>query len=493
MDVLLVNPRFNGASEVSPLSLECLAAPLLADGLSVSILDMDIGPETEAQTLLMDALERGKPRIMGVTSLSNSFSSALAACRTAKKIHPPIRTVLGGIHATVLHEEILREYKEEVDVVVRGEGEKALREIMRSNFAMASLEIISGISYRRDHRILCNPDRPLLKDLGSMPPPAFQLLDNRGYRTRSLSSSRGCYHNCRFCSIQSLYQGIVRQEPLEKILTGIRALRSAGAKRIMFTDDNFTFHPRRAREICGAMIQEGLTQGVEFYVQGRIDDFCRQPVMAQWLSEAGFKAVYVGAESGAQEILDRYGKGMVTGDLRRGVSYCIEQNLMPVVSFILFGPWDTVETMLKTIRLAKELFENGAEIAYTECLIPFPGTPVKEELEKDGKWRESGGVYYFESYTGMDMNRVLTSCDLSRSMARLLYANDPLFSVRRVYYEFSLLEFFIQGQRPPAYDSWLSLLPTAGRDDAIEANRRQIESAMGDLLSITSLSSKLTF
>ncbi|MCK9392026.1 MAG: B12-binding domain-containing radical SAM protein [Syntrophales bacterium] len=481
MDILLVNPRFNGASEVSPLSLECLAAPLLADGLSVAIVDMDIGSEEEAQALLMDALEGGKPLVMGVTTLSGSIAAALAACGTAKKIHPLIKTVLGGIHATVLHEEILRENKE-VDVVVRGEGEETLPELIKGNFAVASLEKIAGISYRQDHRILCNPDRPLLKDLGDMPPPAFQLLDNGGYRTRSLSSSRGCYHNCRFCSIQSLYQGIVRQEPLEKIFIGIRDLRNAGAKRIMFTDDNFTFHSRRVREICGMMIQEGLARGVEFYVQGRIDDFCRQPVMAQWLSEAGFKAVYAGAESGAQEILDHYGKGMVAEDMRRGASYCIEQNLMPVVSFILFGPWDNAETMLKTIRLAKELFENGAEIAYTECLIPFPGTPVKEELEKDGKWRESGGVYYFESYTGMAMDWVLKVCDLARTMARLIYSEDLLFPVRRVYYEFSLLEYLIQRKTPPAYDSWLALLPTAGRNGALEANRRQIESAMRDIL-----------
>jgi len=477
MDILLVNPRFNGASEVSPLSLECLAAPLLADGLSVSIVDLDVGPETKGQTALMDALEMGNPRVMGLTSLSSSFSSALAACRTAKKTHPAIRTVLGGIHATVLHKEILSKY-EEVDVVVRGEGEEALRELVGSKFAITGLGKIAGISYRVDHSVLSNPDRPLRKDLGALPSPAFQILDNLNYRTRSLSSSRGCYHNCRFCSIQSLYKGVVRQEPQEKILAEIRSLRSAGAKRIMFTDDNFTFHPRRVREICGMMIQEGLAQGAEFYVQGRIDDFCRRPVMAQWLSEAGFKAVYVGAESGAQEILDRYGKGMATEDLRRGVSNCIEQNLMPVVSFILFGPWDTVETMLKTIHLAKELFENGAEIAYTECLIPFPGTPVEEELKKDGKWRESGGVYYFESYTGMDMDRVLQACDLARTMARVIYSDDPLFAVRRVYYEFSLLEFIIQGQQPPAYDDWYSARPPVGLVDDREGLKKQMEDLM---------------
>jgi radical SAM superfamily enzyme YgiQ (UPF0313 family) len=230
------------------------------------------------------------------------------------------------------------------------------------------------------------------------------------------------------------------------------------------------------------IIQGGLGQGIELYVQGRIDDFCRQPVMAQWLSEAGVKAVYVGAESGDQEILDRYGKGIATEDLRRGVSYCIEQNLMPVVSFILFGPWDTVETMLKTIRLAKELFENGAEIAYTECLIPFPGTPVKETLEKDGRWREAGGAYYFESYAGMDMAWVLKGCDLARVMARLLYGDDPLFFVRRVYYEFSLLEYLIQGQRPPVYDSWLSSRSAACGTDRDDTAVRGIEESLPALL-----------
>jgi len=228
----------------------------------------------------------------------------------------------------------------------------------------------------------------------------------------------------------------------------------------MFTDDNFTADARRVGELCDAIVAAGLHERCEFYLQGRIDDFCRRPVMAQWLSDAGFKAVYTGAESGAEEILARYGKDITPADLRRGVSCCVEQNLMPVVSFILFSPWDTVATMTKTIRLAKELFENGADIAYTECLIPFPGTPVKEELVRDGRWRQEAGTYYFTSYAGMDLDWVLRACDVARRMARAVHGGDPFFALRRVYYEFSFLEDILPRRVPPAYQQWLSTRQT---------------------------------
>jgi len=301
-----------------------------------------------------------------------------------------------------------------------------------------------------------NPDRDPEPDLDALPMPVHHLVDGSRYPTRSISSSRGCPHRCSFCSIRSLYRGKIRRRSVASLTAEISALRAQGARRIMFTDDNFTTDERRVREFCAAVVAAGLHRGGEFYIQGRIDDFCRRPVMAQWLSEAGVKAVYVGAESGSEEILARYGKDITPADLRRGVACCIEQNLMPVVSFILFGPWDTVDTMVQTLRLARELFENGAEIAYTESLIPFPGTPVQEELAKDGKWRQAAGAYYFESYTGMDMDRVFEKFDRARMMARDIYGDDPLFSLRRVYHEFTLLEDLLQGREPPAHREWLA-------------------------------------
>jgi len=453
MDILLVNPRFNGKAEIPPLGLMYLAASLPAETYQVEILDLDLFPVAAGVKELAARTEGGGTRIMGVTALSNSFAAARETCRLAKAATPDILTVLGGIHGTLLYVDILRDF-EEIDVVVRGEGEAAFRELCDAVATGAALDGIAGVSFRRGGEIVHNPGRRLLPDLDALPLPAHRLVENSHYRLQSISSSRGCPHHCRFCSIRSLYDGALRQRSPRSLAAEIEALQSRGAERIMFTDDNFTSSSRRVAELCDAIVAADLHRRCEFYIQGRIDDFCRRPVMAQWLSDAGFKAVYVGAESGAEEILARYGKGITTTDLRRGVACCIEQNLMPVVSFILFGPWDTVATMLQTLRLARELFESGAEIAYTESLIPYPGTPVQEELEKDGKWRQADGAYYFESYTGMDIDWVMEIFDQARTMAREIYAHDPLYPLRRVYHEFTLLEDLLQGREPPAYQMW---------------------------------------
>ena len=456
MDILLVNTRFNGQAEIPPLGLLYIAAPLCAAGYTVEILDLDLPADSKAGPAELAAvIQDGRPRILGVTALSNSFAAAREVCRIAKAMAPDMLTVLGGIHGTILYGDILQTC-EEIEIVVRGEGDRSFPELCRAFLSGAPLSGIAGISFRRDGNTVHNPDRDPEPDLDALPMPVHHLVDGSRYPTRSISSSRGCPHRCSFCSIRSLYRGKIRRRSVASLTAEISALRAQGARRIMFTDDNFTTDERRVREFCAAVVAAGLHRGGEFYIQGRIDDFCRRPVMAQWLSEAGVKAVYVGAESGSEEILARYGKDITPADLRRGVACCIEQNLMPVVSFILFGPWDTVDTMVQTLRLARELFENGAEIAYTESLIPFPGTPVQEELAKDGKWRQAAGAYYFESYTGMDMDRVFEKFDRARMMARDIYGDDPLFSLRRVYHEFTLLEDLLQGREPPAHREWLA-------------------------------------
>lgn len=473
MNILLVNPHFNGQAEIPPLGLMYLAASLPGEDHHVEILDLDLYPAAAGAGMLAARISGGKTDILGITALSNSFGAAREVCRLAKTMAPKIVTVLGGIHGTILHADIMREC-EEIDAVVRGEGEAAFRELCDTVATGAPFDKIPGVSFRREGRIITNPERRLDPDLDALPLPAHRLVEINRYRTQSISSSRGCPHHCRFCSIRSLYDGEIRRRSSGSLAAEIAALQSQGARRIMFTDDNFTADARRVGELCDAIVAAGLHEHCEFYLQGRIDDFCRRPVMAQWLSDAGFKAVYTGAESGAEEILARYGKDITPADLRRGVSCCVEQNLMPVVSFILFGPWDTVATMTKTIRLAKELFENGADIAYTECLIPFPGTPVKEELVRDGRWRQEAGAYYFTSYTGMDLDWVLRACDLARRMAQAVHGGDPFFALRRVYHEFSFLEDILPRRVPPAYQQWLS----TGQPDVNPAVVRDIASAL---------------
>lgn len=451
MDVLLVNPEFNTRSEIPPVGLEYIAAVLLNRGIEVSIFDLDEAAGRDGRADLDAIIDSGQPRIVGVSCMSDSFESALDVCRSAKGINQDIMTVMGGMHATVRYDRILREYPF-VDAVVRGEGEFAFSELAGFFLRGVPLPEIEGVSCRREGRIIHGPARRPFADLDLLPLPAHGLVDGVNYRTRSISSSRGCFHRCSFCSIRALHGAGVRERSISGIMDEIDLLVEREAKSIMFTDDNFTFRPERVREICGEIIRRGFCEEAVFYAEGRIDDFCRRPLMANWMSRAGFRAVYIGAESGSEEILDYYRKGITPEDLVRGVSFCVEQNLTPVVNFILIGPRDTAGTIRESIGLAKNLFKRGAELAYAEMLVPYPGTPVQEELEKNGKFREVKGAFYFEPYGDLDIARTLHMCDLARETAAVVHAGDPLFSRKKAYLELCCLDSLLEGRMPAGFD-----------------------------------------
>ncbi|MEN6321360.1 MAG: radical SAM protein [Syntrophaceae bacterium] len=450
MNVLLVNPRYNGRSEIPPLGLEFLASPLLWEDIDVSILDLDICSAEDGRAALMDIIRRTTPQIVGVTAMSHSYPSAQEVCCIAKNLHPDTLTVMGGIHATALSDEILNK-QQDIDVCVRGEGEQTFRELILNLITGRAFAGIKGISYRNSGLIIHNEDRALRKNLNDLPKPAHHLIPNEKYRTRSISSSRGCHHNCTFCSIQTQYRQTVRMRDAATVAEEIRALADGGARRIMFTDDNFTFSLKRVREICSWIQRLGLAGKVEFYAEGRIDDICRNPIMASVLSDVGFRGLYIGAESGSAEILDYYQKGSGPGDIIQGVVHCVEQNLSPVVNFILFGPRDTIDTMRETIRLARQVFEMGADIVYAETLIPYPGTPIQDELAVDGNFREEQGIYYFKSYNNIDMDWFLRLCNLARTIEGSLHAEDRFFARKKAYFELGCLDELLCGRIPEGF------------------------------------------
>lgn len=478
MNVLLVNPPFGGRTDLPPLGLLSLAGALQRDGVPVEILDLDVTAPEDPLARLDGALARLRPGVVGVTAMSDSFLAALSVCAGVKARTPQALTVLGGIHATIRHDRILQEHGE-VDLVVRGEGEAALCEIVSAHRAGRTFGGIAGVSFRRGARIVRNRRRSAAP-LDDFPLPAHPLIDGNRYWARVISSSRGCARRCTFCSIRSLYGGSVRYREPGRVIEEIRGLDAAGARRIFFSDDNFTADPLRVVALCRGLVGEGLHRRIRFFAEGRIDDVCENPMLPGMLSDAGFGALYFGAESGSQKILEYYRKGITPSAIERCVSLCVEQNLTPVVSFILYGPRDTVATIRETLVLARRLFENGAEIAYTEMLIPYPGTPIQARLKRDGKFRESGAVYYFDSYSGLVTEAILNVLSLARRTAALLHRNEPFAQDRRVYREFGFLDDLLIGKVPEGLESFLSGIDpqSPGRQEA-EQLREEVVRLVG--------------
>lgn len=179
MRLLLINPPWvltgkdnvwrGVASVMPPLGLDWMAAVLRRDGHQVKILD------AHAERLRLDTIGSRIRSflpfdLVGITATTGLVANALAIARIVKAEQPQARVVLGGVHPTVLPQECLAE--QAVDLVARGEGEDTILEIARE----IPVEDIRGVSFRAGEGIVHNPERELIKDLDSLPLPAYDLL-----------------------------------------------------------------------------------------------------------------------------------------------------------------------------------------------------------------------------------------------------------------------------------------------------------------------------
>lgn len=435
---MLVNPAFDGGAQSPPLGLLCLASVLIEDGISAGVVDLDVPGTGDPREKLRRAVGEFSPSVLGVTSTSRNCGPALEAVRCAREISPGVITVLGGVHATAAYRGIL-ERVPELDFLIRGEGELPLRELLRRLAEKRGVEGVDGLSFRADGAVVHNP-RGGPADLDGLPLPAHELVRSGDYRTRSISSSRGCFHGCAFCSIREMHGSGVRFRQAGPVIEEMHSLTVLGGRRIMFTDDNFTADPERLRDFCGRMIKTGLAGRAEYIAEGRLDDIARNPVSAQFLGEAGFRYIYAGAESGSQAVLDYYRKKASPEAIFEGAMHCLGSNVMPVVNFILLGPRDDVRTIRETIAFARRLFEAGAEIAYTETLVPYPGTALRVRLAKEGRLREKDDVCWFEPEGRPGYEEFLSLFAGARKEAQREYGHRPLFDQQRVYFELGRLD-----------------------------------------------------
>jgi radical SAM superfamily enzyme YgiQ (UPF0313 family) len=315
---------------------------------------------------------------------------------------------LGGPHLTLMPDESMQ--RDEVDLVVRGEAEETIVEILQAmkrtgqqGNAAASLclpdepwNAIPGLSYRNlAGEVVHNADRPLRRDVEKIPWPAYHLFKIERYtnlqpltdgldphaRAYTLVTSRGCPYQCIYCS--KPITGITwRARPPEDVVAEWRYLvQEMGATEIGITDDVWNLKLERAKEICRLLIDEGLNRVPWVTVHGmRVDHTDAE--LFQLMKKAGCKRVGFGVESGNQAVLDAIKKRQTLDDARRAFREAKAAGLQTMGFFIFGLPADTEETMEDTIRFALEL---DPDLANFMIAAPYPGTELWEIARRDGR------------------------------------------------------------------------------------------------------------
>jgi anaerobic magnesium-protoporphyrin IX monomethyl ester cyclase len=378
-----------GAGAVPPLGLLCVAAAARAAGHEVEIFDAaSSGASAED---LKRRLAAGRYEAVGIQCLTPTADLSFAAAAAARRALPGALVVLGGVHPTALPEQTLRECPE-ADAAVIGEGEGPFCELLRLRAAGASFSAAPGAAWRDGPSIRVNQRAPVVDDLDSLPPPAYDLLDLGRYEPHPtqyrrlpafpLYASRGCAHACSFCSAGLVHGRRVRRKSAERLLGEADCLvRAAGARGLYIQDSSFLESADYAAAFCEKLISGRYS--LSWTCNARAEQLT--PELARLLRRAGCWQVNVGAESASDDTLLRAGKGCGFEAVRRAAAAAQGAGLQLFASFILGLPGEGPREVEETIEASRGL---GAHTAIFYLPVPYPGTALREACRLEGGLRE---------------------------------------------------------------------------------------------------------
>ena len=431
--VLLINPpgTEQGGYSNPPLGLLYLAGTLRKNGFEVRVVDGCVeGPEA-----LAAVLADFRPELAGVTCLTPERKKALAATRQVKDFDAGIITVLGGVHPTIMHDQLMRNYPF-VDFGVIGEGESALLEIAEGK----PPEGIAGIVYRSGGEIRKTAVRVHEKDLDKLPFPAWSLVDLKKYPARgsgivngvdlareprvSVIFSRGCSGHCDFCSTWWIWRGWRRRSAGNMADEMQLLYRDYGIRHFCFADDSMTVDREGVIALCDEIVSRNMR--IAFHATTRTD--CVDAEMLAKMKAAGCYNIAFGIETSSPELLAKMGKENTVAASEKAIALCKQAGIRATALIIAGAVGETWKTIGETAAFLRRTRPD--EVGCVGGLWILPGTKLYRDcvgrgIITDEFWLgDEPYLVYTAEHTLeelMRMQKRVTSYDtlFSRAVSRL--------------------------------------------------------------------------
>ena len=405
--VLLIYPYFLPRRDKSvfrfpPLGVGYVAASLRNAGYHVEIMDCTFLDRKSA----MEKALRINADIVGIYSMVTMREDSITLAKVLRNRCDLL--IAGG----PLPSSDPIPFTDYFDVVVKGEGEQAILEVLNAYRENRDLEAIPGIAFRRRNdsqsgkqgsQVILTCQRQLQTNLDMLAFPARDLFPNEMYleywRRRSGSTkttiitTRGCPFSCEFCS-NAVFGVSYRERSPENVVDEVEQTLSLGYDYIHFADDVFTLNRERLSRICA----EIKTRGLHFKWEclGRVDSIDAN--IANEMKEAGCDRIFFGIESADDSILRLMNKKITVERSRQALEIARRVGIRTGAFFILCYPGETNDTVLRTVRFATTL-----PLDYLSFTLPYPlpGTVlfdrVKGNITKE--WRGYGGFLTEHSLT----------------------------------------------------------------------------------------------
>jgi radical SAM superfamily enzyme YgiQ (UPF0313 family) len=367
-----------------PITLATSAAMLENKGYFVEVLDCS-AQKTSLDNLL-NSVRRNTYQFIIWTVGTPSIKRDLELADIIKQIKPETRTAIVGTHATALPDDCLLNTAG-LDFVIRNEPEETILALIECISLNKSIKEVSGISYKTQNgKVIHNNERPFIKNLDSLPFPAWNYLDLNKYKLPLigkkfviLSPVRGCPFSCIFCTAQSYYGKQLRKRSPERMIDEIiHNYKTYNVDHFFIWADTFTADKKYVMKFCQLIIEKKLR--IKWTCNSRVDTVSE--VLLNIMAKAGCWMISYGIESGNQHILDAIQKKITLDQSYKAVKLAQKAGLKVAGHFILGFPGETKKTLESTIKFAISL---NMDIVQFYTAVPFPGSPLYK-ISMDKGW-----------------------------------------------------------------------------------------------------------
>jgi radical SAM superfamily enzyme YgiQ (UPF0313 family) len=432
-----------------PLGLGYLHACLESCGYNVKSLFLNNYEYKICFDMVIKNISEFSPEVIGLQMLTSNRVSSYRLIEYIHGKYPEIQLVIGGIHATLMYEQLIKKYP--YIIAVLGEGEITLTELVKSlTIGSCDLSSIDGIAFSRNGIVTKTRKRSLLQDLDSLPFPKHDQFFNSDRISGCIITSRGCPFSCSFCCLDAISGRKVRFRSINNVIDEIELMTNKfpTMTNIWIHDDSFLIDTKRAINFCDEIIRRKI--GVEFICSSRMKPINKE--LINKLEQANFKQVLLGLESGDAGILKSCHKGITQKDALYTIDL-FSRSTIEIYAFLIVGlPGENIRTVWNTIEFIKKL-QKIKYIYYDNIalLTVYPGTEIYEiakargELDDDfwltekptplytvDNHLEELFIYKELMLDHISMDRFFTKAGLSAQINMLPYIIKYLISSKRI-------------------------------------------------------------